>query len=479
MGLPAWVEKYRGKGKGIKQISGHYYLYEVKSVWNKETKKSEKKTIAYLGKITEHGLVKKSDSEESLSQRAQYIGIKEFGASDWICNALSDEIRLLKEHFPKYWKELLCCVVFRLLYQCPFKQMEWHYEGSYLSEIYTGAKLSKKQISGWIREIGEQRTAIVELLKKLFVGEEILLIDSTHIVSQASKNLNAQIGYNSQGVYEPQINLLFLFSHDKQMPLFYRVVTGSVRELRAMKLTMEESGLPSAMIVGDKGFYSKENVEKLEEESWEFILPLRRNSSLIDYSPVKQNGKEAFEGYFIFETRPIWFAIHQIESSRRVILFYDEKLKYAEQQDYLTRITEGQDNYTIEQFHQKQHKNGTLAIITNNLKLSAEKVYHYLKSRNEIEVLYDTYKNILEADRTYTHNEFSMEAWHLINFLAVRGYYKLYNRLMAEDMLKKIAPMDCLLLMQMHRKLKINGEWVDGEIPKKTKNIVEICKPMA
>jgi transposase len=478
MALPTWAEKYKEKGKTIKKIKNNYYLYQIQVIWNKEKKKSEKKTIAYLGRITEGGLVKKSDNA-LMSERAQYISVKEFGASNWICQELQHEISLLKLHFANYWKEILCTVVFRLLYQSPFKQMEWHYEASFMSETYPGAKLSGKQISAWIKEVGTQRVEMVALLKKLFVGEEILLIDSTHIVSQASKNLNAQLGYNSQGVYEPQINLLFLFSQDKQMPLFYRAVSGSVRELRSMKLTLEESGIKSALIVGDKGFYSKENVECLESESWQYILPLRRNSSFIDYSATKQGGKENFDGYFIFEGRAIWFKTNNIEPKRRIVLFFDEKLKYSEAQDYLIRIAEKVAGYTIEKFHERQFKYGTLAVMTNTPELNEESIYQYFKSRNEIEVLYDTYKNVLEADRTYTHNALSMETWHFINFLAVRVYYKLYNYLRASDMLKKYAPMDCLLLMQLHRKLKINEEWLDGEIPKKSSNIFKICKPMA
>jgi hypothetical protein len=123
MALPTWAEKYKEKGKTIKKIKNNYYLYQIQVIWNKEKKKSEKKTIAYLGRITEGGLVKKSDNA-SMSERAQYISVKEFGASNWICQELQHEISLLKLHFANYWKEILCTVVFRLLYQSPFKQME-------------------------------------------------------------------------------------------------------------------------------------------------------------------------------------------------------------------------------------------------------------------------------------------------------------------------------------------------------------------
>ncbi|TAE72165.1 MAG: hypothetical protein EAZ85_09915 [Bacteroidetes bacterium] len=94
-------------------------------------------------------------------------------------------------------------------------------------------------------------------------GEEILLIDSTHITTQSGQNLSAQVGYNSQRNFDTQVNLLYLFSQDTQMPLFYRCVQGSVREVRSFRLTLQESGIKQAVLVSDKGFYSQNNVSIL------------------------------------------------------------------------------------------------------------------------------------------------------------------------------------------------------------------------
>ena len=57
MAHPDWVLKHKRKGTQINCVNGHYYLYEVSSVWNKKKGRAQKITKAYLGSITEDGLI--------------------------------------------------------------------------------------------------------------------------------------------------------------------------------------------------------------------------------------------------------------------------------------------------------------------------------------------------------------------------------------------------------------------------------------
>ena len=49
--LPNWVEIYREKGKTIKERNGKYYLYEVKTIYDKTKKYKHKTQNIYLGRI--------------------------------------------------------------------------------------------------------------------------------------------------------------------------------------------------------------------------------------------------------------------------------------------------------------------------------------------------------------------------------------------------------------------------------------------
>jgi len=86
---------------------------------------------------------------------------------------------------------------------------------------------------------------------------------------------------------------------------------------------------------------------------------------------------------------------------------------------------------------------GTISVITN-LHVSGEIVYDMLKSRTEIEQSYDTFKNTIHADRTYMRDDFQLQGWMFINFIALILHYRIYALLKSHDMLSKYSPKDVM-----------------------------------
>ena len=101
---------------------------------------------------------------------------------------------------------------------------------------------------------------------------------------------------------------------------------------------MIESGLIEAIVVADKGFYSASNVSLLQKEQIQFILPLKRDSSKIDYSSLVKNEFKTGDCYFEHEKRVIWHKTFPAENDLHLYLFLDEQLKVREDADYLTRL---------------------------------------------------------------------------------------------------------------------------------------------
>jgi transposase len=201
--------------------------------------------------------------------------------------------------------------------------------------------------------------------------------ESTNVIS-------ATLGRNSERNYLPQINLFLLFSLDRMQPIFYRLVPGSIRDVSSLVLSMEESKVKDIILVGDKGFYSADNAKELETKRIRYILPLKRNSQFIDYSPLKQAGRKQFDSHFLFENRVIWH-YERVIDGKRIITFLDNFLKVEEERDFLIRVDEGK--LKIEEFHENDSKFGTISIITG-VGLPPQKIFELLKSRVEIEVTF-------------------------------------------------------------------------------------------
>jgi hypothetical protein len=93
--------------------------------------------------------------------------------------------------------------------------------------------------------------------------------------------------------------------------------------------------------------------------------------------------------------------------------------KVVKQRGYLLGIEKYPDNYTIKQYHQKRQQFGTISLLING-KTAAQQTYETYKTRNEIEILFDAYKNMLHADKTNMQNDIAIQAWMVINFIAIQ-----------------------------------------------------------
>ena len=122
-----------------------------------------------------------------------------------------------------------------------------------------------------------------------------------------------QRGYKAQGSFDPQANLLLLFSQSRHEPIYYRVLPGNIRDVKSVQLTLKETGVVDTIFVSDKGFYSESNIEEMEQAHLRYVIPLKRNSSLIDYEPLKKSGKSGFSHFFRFQDRFIFCAFRELK----------------------------------------------------------------------------------------------------------------------------------------------------------------------
>jgi len=217
------------------------------------------------------------------------------------------------------------------------------------------------------------------------------------------------------------------------------------------------------------------NIEALENEELKFIIPLPRNSSLIDYEKAKSGDKRLMDGYFQYEGRYIWHYTTAVDKTKSVTIFLDEDLRNREEKDYLNRIESNVANYTIEKFYDKRHTFGTIAIIRNTGKTARETYVEY-KTRGQVETMIDTLKNIVEADRTYMQNQSALEGWMFVNMIALKWYYDLLNLLKKHELNKKYSPADLLLFLSEIKKVKINETWQNAETTRKTRELLQKLK---
>ncbi len=475
MDCPDWVLKCKKKNTEVRHFGGNYYLYEIRTVWDKEKKKPKKITGRYLGRITEDGLI--TPRRLLLEEKLKRITVKEYGASQFLLDNCSVITEPLKKSFPDDWERILSYAILRLLWNTTLMEADSDFHSSYLSETLMPVDLSERRIGQFLRELGMNRGGTVQFLKQFISSTEYAIVDLTHVFSLSEDVVSSVTGYNGDGDYTPQIRLTVVYDLDKHMPSYYRMVVGSIKDVTALKLAMKESGAKHCILIGDKGFHSEVNVQELRANLINYILPLKRNNSLVHYRKGMESRK-CFDGHFLFEGRPIWQYSYEAGEDR-VVLYLDSSLKAEEEKDWMRRMEdkkraggEGSANQEeMEKFFTKEETQGTIAVLTDT-KESAENVYSFLKGRTEIEQAFDTFKNTLHADRSYMRDDYQLEGWMAVNFVALMLYYCVYNLLREKKLLKRYTPKNALKHLSRVYKLKVDDKWYLSEIPKKSRLIM-------
>jgi hypothetical protein len=465
--FPEWVRKQRAKGTEIREQHGSFYLYKITSVWDRKKGRARKITERYLGKITPDGIVK--PKSERVLDELEDVTVKEYGATAFILSVCSDLFELLRKHFPEEWREIAVFSVTRLFHQSPLKNAMHHYMASHLSDAIPGANVSPRSISEVLSTIGLRRQRVVDFMRNFVTGSQAV-IDLSHVFSMSEGIVAATLGHNEENSYVPQLNIVLLLALGKKHhPSFFRMVPGSIGDISTVPATLKEAGVRKAVLIGDKAFYSKRNILFLEGRALQYILPLKRDSRLIDYTAPSSADRRAYDGQFLFEGRVIWHHEHVVEG-RRIILFFDEKLKTEEGKDLIQRMHGRRKR--MRDYYSRQYSMGTIAVITNTA-LGARSVFELLKHRVDIEQSFDTFKNTLHADRSYMRDDMHMQGWMLANFVAMLLYYRIYNMLAGKDMLGRYSAADIIMHLSRIYKLKIEDRWMLSEIPKTSRDVAE------
>jgi transposase len=245
------------------------------------------------------------------------------------------------------------------------------------------------------------------------------------------------------------------------MPAYYRLFNGNIKDVKMVSLAIKESRYKDALVIADKGFYSEDNLSILEAEVLKYIIPLKRNSSLIYnelYGNLTQTGN-----HFLFEDRVIYYTSYEITLTRTICLFTDELMMAKEKRDYVSRIGTYPQTYTEDKFKEKLNEFGTLSLITNT-KETPQNVYLNYKSRAGIEILFDGLKNILGNDHTYMQDNNALEGWMFVNHLALQVHHKIYSFLKTKKLLHKYSIRDFIEYLSDLKKVKINNQWFLEEL---------------
>lgn len=450
---PDWVEKHRGEGKEIKMIGGRYYLtsYEYRTVDGRRKKVS----TGTLGTIRPEGLIPSCKKGQTI--RSQVTAPLEYGASFLLESLGNDILSNLSETFSsKLSNQIFEMAKIGLVSPSPFKRMELIYSNSYDSRLRPNLPLSPSTITSVLNEIGSNREAQLNFMRKYYDGTEFIIFDGTRLVSHSL----GEKGYNHCNIDDPQMNLQYCFSlRPEKKPIYFKGFTGDKTDISILKTCIRESGLNNMIFIADKGYYSGSNAEELTKNGISYIMPVKRCDKRIDYASIDMSSMDGFDGFFSFQSRPIFYKTIQRASaagakgtdakgeteepkpSETIVLYFDQKMRGKEIMD----STCGKDGGIDDLKERKFRSMGTIALATTiKEEKTPKEIYEIYKERELIEDANDAYKNVMRKNASYLQNTNSYYGWLFINHITLLLYYRVYNKIKEKGMTSKYSVADVI-----------------------------------
>lgn len=275
----------------LKHKNGTIYVYENVSFWDKESKKpkSKRKCIGHLdpetGTVKPNG--KRGGDRKHTEPKPETEPPKCFTYSCGV-SSLLDKVcadigldHILKKIFPNDWAAILTCAYYLVSEgQALSRAEKW----SQQTVTPYGAMLADQRISELLLRIRP------ELMQGFFsawleqnISDKYYCMDITSISSYSEINEFVSYGYNRDKEKLPQVNLLMVSGHTSHLPLFFRTMPGSIRDVSTMDENLERLDLIDSKrlhMVMDKGFYSKDNVDAMYKRHMRFLVGVPFTTSL-------------------------------------------------------------------------------------------------------------------------------------------------------------------------------------------------------
>lgn len=478
--------------------SGITYVYENVSYWDKKEKKSKskRKCIGHLDPETKEikpngkrGPRKKKEDITQPEKEAPKCQALTCGVST-LLDKVSSEIGLsteLKKTFPNDWRAILTCAYYLVS------------EGQALSraERWTQQAITPYGTMLANQRISELLTRITPALSQDFFtrwiahnkSDEYYCMDITSVSSYSEQNNFVSYGYNRDEEELPQINLLMVSGHTSHLPLFFRALPGSIKDVSTMEESLERLELIDVKrlhLVMDKGFYSKKNVDAMYKRHIRFLIgvPFTTSLALNAVERCRNNNMISFKNYHNILGDELYAstecsqwkghkcyvhtyfdsfkaALDEKKFGHKLLMEYEELISGAtckeHQDDYkkffiIKKTAKGAIKVEYNQDAIDQYRRNTagwFVLISNDIK-DPVKALEIYRMKDAVEKHFDDLKNDLDMKRLRVHSAAAMDGRLFIQYIALilssqikvvmnrNGWFKKHNMQDVIDEMKSL-----------------------------------------
>lgn len=467
MAIPKEIlEISRPSSTRVKEQNGKYMVIKRTSVM--KNGKPTPVELGVIGHIVDGRYVPK---QKRLN--ISTIEFKEFAGSTLAYRLSKDVFDMLLEIYNvEQAKEIYTYALIRAIHgDVPDKEIGHFYYESFISEYVPKVGVSKNTICVLLQSIGANLSTIQQFMRnriKSVTSTDEVVIDGMHKINNSSVNSFSNFSFKSRLKGSKDIGIMYAFNPKTGEPLAGKVYAGNMLDSTTLSDFVKYFDIQEGVILGDKGFFTKENAKILNNESIQFLFPLKRNALVIDELNLLD-----FENRL--ETRNERILIKKVKKGNTY--YYAFKNLELESQQKATKFESlSKTDFDIQAYREFEKEAGTI-IFETNIDLDPNLIYEMYERRWDIEVMFNYYKNIVDLSHTRKHKNISIIGNEFINFITILISTRIKKYMRSLELHKSYSYKGLFKILNSINKAKnVTTDW---EFIKLTKKNTELLKVLS
>ena len=436
--VPEEIRKMRPAGTTVKNIKGHFYVYEykptsVKTEMPDGTMRWKSKTTigSCIGQITmTDGFIrnkgKLSDTDTTVFEFGCYYLVKEY--------AVETANRLKKFFHAKEANQIFTVAAIFVVERFQhMKRIADIRSTSVLAKWYPDVQVGKDALSTLYSNLGRYGTIPDKFQQDLIDNSSRKIAVDGHVIacSAESADLSA-FGYKAKKLGTAQINWMTAYDVETRLPLCNGMFNGSDPDKTAVEVMFSRFHFENTLFLVDRGFNTKKDKELFASNENTYIVPMitGRNDYEAVYEALKFDKRKSFvydkDGY----SSLIYYQMYTIgDDPVHYCAFLDTTRQSAERQTYIRKIAAREKGYTQEGLLECEKDFGLFMLETNDLEKTPQEVFCEYKSRWGIETFYNYIDNTLDFNALYQKDYCSTQGLGFIVQVAGMIFHDLQKKL--------------------------------------------------
>ena len=470
--IPKDILALKPRGKEIKKIGGHYYVYDVKHVKAPNAQGNDvrwrTKSGKCIGKIEPGiGFVPNSGPDEETT-------VVEFSQYHLPLSVTSGVLDRLKKSFnPMEATEIYLIALMDYVngYTC-IRDFRDTFGQSYLSLVYPGVSMTDEHISELLDGLGRKTGRADGFVQGLIDSSKRIAVDGHVIQSESECNSLTDFGNKYCRLAAPQINLLCAYDIDSNSPVYADIFEGGLVDSKSVGDMLSRFVFNDKLFIVDSGFYSKDNLSRFTENGCHYIIPFRQNFT----ECREMTSNLEFQGDFIYRTSSktgteIKYRV-KMSYDHMTVLFRDENENLNDRIAYRSLLEAGTDGYTKEEFEEKKELFGVIVLRTDMTDKTPEEIYRDYKKRWKIETYYNHLKNYQGFRSLHQCSYYVLRGLSFISLIEGMIHSELTRRKNATK-LSALSERELLVKLAFAKAKKEGGVWMVCNAKKKVQEIYE------